>query len=73
MRGQRAHEPDEDAYEPEPIMGMAEGGKGADHSTHPAHLAGLYLPDLTSETGWDYHHIDPEAPKPRRRVGFGPR
>jgi hypothetical protein len=40
-----------------------------DHEVHGA--GGLYVPDLSSISGWSYHRVSSLAPeRPSRRLGF---
>lgn len=61
---------DEDLELPDPVRGSLELGQ-ADHDAHPA--GWLYVPDLTSETGWSVHSVPTmtRAGEPRR-MGFRP-
>jgi hypothetical protein len=61
---------DEDEEEaPSFQFGKAESSEDDEHTEHPA--AWLYLPDLTSLTGWGSHPVPKQQPeKQRRQLGF---
>jgi hypothetical protein len=58
---------DDDDAAPVPTIGAAEVADGDPH----AHPIQLYVPDLSSMTGWSVHEVPvPEPPTQPRRFGF---
>lgn len=56
---------DEDELPAPPVIGGAEGAPDEEHEAHGAGY--LYLPDLSSVTGWSGHRVPTgDPPKPER-------
>jgi hypothetical protein len=66
----KAHDADDEIETPEPTTGKVEL-QDDDHEDHGA--GWLYVPDLSSWTGWSSHKVPvpPADQARRRRIGFG--
>lgn len=59
----------DDDDDDEPLEVAAGKAEGLD-TDQTGHRPGLYIPDLSSLTGWTWHHVDHDEPTSERLVGF---
>lgn len=66
----KAEDDGDEIYSPAPVTGSANAIDIEEDEAHPSH-AYLYVPDLSSQTGWGAHRVPERVDrKDRRPIGF---